>query len=130
MKLGCFDYIVQPAPYHEIESTLTRAVSKVLTQKQLSDYYHLETLSNIVLNLFSSNPSNKQHSLVSLNQMGYTVNAESTVQAVIVDIYPYLHSTDPVFSDSSLFVALMEGAARAFTVQGIYPLICLNRFKQ
>ena len=67
MKLGCFDYIVQPAPYHEIESTLTRAVSKVLTQKQLSDYYHLETLSNIVLNLFSSNPSNKQHSLVSLN---------------------------------------------------------------
>lgn len=130
MKLGCFDYIVQPAPYHEIESTLTRAVSKVLTQKQLSDYYHLETLSNIVLNLFSSNPSNKQHSLVSLNQMGYTVNAESTVQAVIIDIYPYLHSTDPVFSDSSLFVALMEGAARAFTVQGIYPLICLNRFKQ
>ncbi|MBC5689576.1 helix-turn-helix domain-containing protein [Mediterraneibacter sp. NSJ-55] len=130
MKLGCFDYIVQPAPYHEIENALARAVSKVLTQKQLSDYYRLEVLSNIVLNLFSSNPANKEHSLASLNQMGYMLNNDSSVQAVIIDIYPYVYSTDPVFSDSSLFVSIMEGAARTFTAPNIYPLICLNRFKQ
>ena len=51
MKLGCFDYIVQPAPYHEIEDVLMRAVSKILTRQQLSDYYNFEVLSNIVLNI-------------------------------------------------------------------------------
>lgn len=130
MKLGCFDYIVQPAPYHEIEDVIMRAVSKITAQKQLADYYNLEVLSNIVLNLFSANPSNKQDSLVTLNQMGYMIKNDSEIQAVIVDIYPYSDSTDPTFSDSSLFIALLESTLKSFTKPEVYPLICLNRYKQ
>ncbi|RGC24484.1 helix-turn-helix domain-containing protein [Hungatella hathewayi] len=130
MKLGCFDYIVQPAPYHEIEDVLMRAVSKILTRQQLSDYYNFEVLSNIVLNLFSSNPSNKEQSLVSLNQMGYMIKNESNVQAIIIDIYSYTDSVEQSLSDSSISVILMEHALRNFAKPDIYPLICLNRYKQ
>ena len=30
-RLGCFDYVVQPAPYQEIEDALLRAIAKVHT---------------------------------------------------------------------------------------------------
>ncbi len=29
IKLGCFDYIVQPAPYDEIEASLSKAIDKL-----------------------------------------------------------------------------------------------------
>ena len=73
IKIGCFDYIVQPAPYHEIEDVIRRAVAKICTDRRNTGYYNLEGLSNIVLNLFSSNPSNKQQSIASLRQLGYVI---------------------------------------------------------
>lgn len=130
MKLGCFDYIVQPAPYHEIEDVLIRAVSKILTKQQLTDYYNFEVLSNIVLNLFSSNPLNKKQSLISLNQMGYMIKNDSNAQAIIIEIYSYTDSVERSFSDSSISVILMENALKIFSRSDIYPLICLNRYKQ
>lgn len=130
IRLGCFDYIVQPAPYHEIEEVLARAVSSLLSQKQLFDYYTLENLSNIVLNLFSSNPVNKQQSQISLNKMGYLIKEDSAVQAVIIDIYPYINSTIPEFSDAALFDTLLKRASENFCEIDVSPLICLNRYKQ
>lgn len=34
IKLGCFDYVVQPAPYQEIEDALLRAIAKVHTEAE------------------------------------------------------------------------------------------------
>ena len=130
IKFGCFDYIIQPAPFHEIEEAIMRAVSKIMSDRQKNHYYDMETISNIVLNLFSQNPSNKQQSIVSLNQMGYPLKEESNIQALIVDIYPYSESESPMFSDLSIFITLLESANKSFYSPVIYPLVCLNRYKQ
>lgn len=130
MKFGCFDYIVQPAPYHEIEDAIRRAVAKLLTDRQNVNYYTLENLSGTVLNLFSSNPSNKLQSTSLLNDMGYMIKDESSVQAMIVDIYPYTEVLSPALSDLSVFTCLIEQAKKSFNAPDIYPLVCLNRYKQ
>lgn len=130
IKIGCFDYIVQPAPYHEIEDVIRRAVAKICTDRRNAGYYNLEGLSNIVLNLFSSNPSNKQQSIASLRQLGYVITDESHIQSVLIDIYPYSDSVAPSFSDLSIFAAITETAREAFLDPDIHNLVCLNRYKQ
>jgi two-component system response regulator YesN len=130
IKFGCFDYIIQPSPYHEIEEVIMRAVSKILSERQKNHYQDFGFISNIVLNLFSLNPSNKQQSIVSLNQMGYPLQEESNIQAIIIDIYPYSESESPTLSDMPIFITLLESANKSFYSPAIYPLICLNRFKQ
>ncbi|MDF2907335.1 MAG: AraC family transcriptional regulator [Herbinix sp.] len=130
IKFGCFDYIIQPAPYHEIEDVIMRAVSKLLSDRQINHYYNMEFTSNIVRNLFSQNPTNKQQSVISLNQMGYVLKEESNIQAIIVDIYPYSESESPTFSDLPIFITLLESANMSFNSPAIYPLVCLNRYKQ
>lgn len=42
VKLGSFDYILQPAPYEEIEAALERAVGKVRETEKLRRYYEYE----------------------------------------------------------------------------------------
>lgn len=42
VKLGSFDYILQPAPYEEIEKALERAVGKVRETEKLRRYYTYE----------------------------------------------------------------------------------------
>jgi len=130
IRLGCFDYILQPAPYHEIEDVIMRAVSKIVSERQLKPYYNMEIIGNIVLNLFSHNPSNKKKSIDTLNQFGYPIKEDSNIQAVIIDIYPYSESDLPTYSDSYIFITLLESAAESFNSQIIYPLVCLNRYKQ
>lgn len=39
VKLGSFDYILQPAPYREIEKAIRDAVLKMRKTKEINDYY-------------------------------------------------------------------------------------------
>ncbi len=130
IKFGCFDYIIQPAPYHEIEEVLKRAVAKIRSDRQNNHYYDMEFISQSMLNLFSKNPTNKQQAIESLNHMGYPLREDSNIQAIIVDIYPYSESSSPTFSDLSIFITLLESANKNFYSPAIYSLVCINRFKQ
>lgn len=42
VKLGSFDYILQPAPYEEIENALIRAKGKLMETEKLRRYYNYE----------------------------------------------------------------------------------------
>lgn len=130
IKLGCFDFIVQPAPYYEIEDSILRAVSKILSDRQKSHYHNVELISNVVFNLYSSNPANKKQSIAALNQMGYALREESNIQSIIVDIYSYSKSASHTFSDLSIFITLLELAYKSFLSPDIYSLVCINRYKQ
>ncbi len=130
IKLGCFDYLIQPAPYYEIEDTILRAISKIISDRQKSQYYNVETLSNVVYNLYSSNPANQKQSIEALNQMGYALHNESIIQSIIVDIYAYSKSASHTYSDMSIFVMLLEHAKQNFHLPDIYSLVCINRYKQ
>lgn len=130
IQLGCFDYIVQPAPYDEIEAVISRAISKILSDRMKSHYYNVEVISNAVCNLFSSNPGNKAQSIVILNQMGYTLNEESNIQVMILDLYPSSKSASRTDSDLSVFITLLEHAKKSYPSPDLYPLACINRYKQ
>ncbi len=130
IKLGCFDYIIQPAPYYEIEDAILRAISKIISDRLTSHYYNVEVLGNIVYNLFSSNPANKSQSVIALNQMGYLLREESNVQAIIIDIYPNSASVSQAYSDMSVIITLLDQANKSFLSPDIYALACINRYKQ
>jgi YesN/AraC family two-component response regulator len=130
IKLGCFDYIIQPAPYFEIEDVISRAISKIISDRMKSHYYNVEAIGNVVYNLYSSNPANKEQSVSALNQVGYALRDESNVQSIIVDIYPYSKSASYTLSDMSIFSTLLELANKSFRLPDIYSLVCINRFKQ
>lgn len=130
IKLGCFDYILQPAPLHAIEDVIRRAVEKILTDRQNHSYYNLERMSNIVLNLFSANEANRKQSVSLLNAAGYPIQETSLVQAVINDIFPYTDSGDISLSDLTVFSLMLESAKSHLKYSGIYALVCLNRYRQ
>ena len=130
MKLGCFDYILQPAPLHEIEDVVRRATEKIITDRQNHNYYNVERMSNIVLNLFSSNAANLRQSVSLLNASGYPIQENSMIQAVINEIFPYNETGDSSPSDLTVFSSLLKSADLHLCRSGIHSLVCLNRYKQ
>lgn len=130
IKLGCFDYIIQPAPYHEIEDAMIRAISKIMSDRQQAHTYKAELLSNVVINLFSSNPANKHQSIEALNQLGYPIHSHSFIQSFIIDIYPYSKTASHTMSDMHIFGKLLDCANQHLLVPGLHALVCINRYKQ
>lgn len=130
MKLGCFDYILQPAPLHEIEDVVRRAAEKIITDRQNHSYYNVERMSSIVLNLFSSNAANLRQSVSLLNASGHPIQKNSMIQAVINEIFPYNETGGSSLSDLTVFSALLRSADLHLCRSGIHSLVCLNRYKQ
>ena len=102
IKLGCFDYIIQPAPYDEIEESLKKAVLKIQRESSINTLYdygklylfnELENLDRIIYNLYSSHQSNVTEAVLYLNKVGYPLQQNSQIQLIMVDIYPF-HKQD------------------------------------
>ncbi len=65
VKLGCFDYLLQPSPYWEIEECLLRALQEIYQQRkkrrlyeygQLLEKNETELMNHIVTEIFSRVP--------------------------------------------------------------------------
>ncbi len=130
IKLGCFDYLVQPAPYNEIEDAILRAITKIASDRQQTHYYNVELLSPVVINLFSSNPANKQQSIDALNRMGYPIHDQSNIQSIIIDVHPYSKTISPALSDVEIFIKLLDRSKQSFSLNDLFSLVCVNRYKQ
>jgi len=139
IKSGCFDYIVQPAPYHEIEESLERAIAKYYQNQKKEQYYldgvfynaHKPELSDrTVLNLYSHNPKTKQQSVHLLNQMGYPLTEETTILLINLDIYPLATSTDPAFFDLTIRKHIYTSLKACQFNPPVYFLMTLNPYKQ
>lgn len=139
IKLGCFDYIVQPAPYAEIEQILSKAIAKYTLDQEREQYYkegifystHKSELSDrTVLNLFSHNPGNRQQSIKVLNQMDYPICADSIIQLIVIDIYPFEKSTDPAFWDLSIRKHILDSLSACGFCIPVYSLLTMNPYKQ
>ena len=79
VRLGCFDYIVQPAPYDVIEGVLRRALQHCYERRKRNQLYEvgkwmqtgeMELLDRVAMNLFSSDTSDVQSSMELLNLIG------------------------------------------------------------
>jgi len=139
IKSGCFDYIVQPAPYSEIEQALEKAITKLHLAKEQEQYYRNgvfyttykpELSDRTILNLYSQNPENKQQSMKLLNQMGYPITDQSAILLMILDIYPLATSTDPAFFDLSIRRQINASLKTCHFDPPVYCLLTLNPYKQ
>lgn len=139
LKLGCFDYIVQPAPYDEIEECLGRAVDKIKSdreEKKILDYGKLylseeaELNSSIVYGLYSRNLDNVRNSIQRLNEMGYPLTEESQIRLVLFDIYSY--SLGAAMGPSAKEIqSTITDAVKEYILDGEnYALLTRNRYKQ
>lgn len=140
IKLGCYDYLLQPAPYDEIEQCLMRAVEKyhldeerraVYDKGRLFEELRPEMSDRIVLNLYSANPNTSEESVKMLNRMGYPIAPGSGTRILMLDVLAYVDMTDPKYSDTAIRKAIGRMiSSERFQAQDIYPLLTLNRQKR
>lgn len=140
IKLGCFDYVVQPAPYQEIADAILRAIAKVHADTEKKQYYkdgifyanHKQELTDrTILNLFSQNPENRRQAQELLNAINYPLSSQSCIRLISIDIYPLSDNTSsPSLVDLVMRQQIADTLKSCGIDKPIYNLITLNTFKR
>ena len=139
VKLGCFDYLLQPAPYEEIEDCLRRALQQIYERnkkQQLYQYGRLfktnetELMDHVVLNLFSRIPEDVRSSLEVLQEMGYPLDEEKTIQFIIIDAARFKNRTGSIYSEKQVHKAISNALKDAGISYPVLPLTTVNPYKQ
>ncbi len=98
LKLQCFDYLVQPAPFEDIEASLKKAVEAVqvnYNNRRISRYGHLfknyesDFMGTIIQQLWYHDPEAVNNCIKLLNQSGHSVRPDSACQLIFVDVFSY-----------------------------------------
>lgn len=132
IKTGCFDYLLQPAPYEEIEECLKRSLEELYRKRknsQLSKYGMLmqtnktKLMDHVVLNLFSAVHEDVEESLDFLQQAGYELSEDQPIQLMIIETKLYKQTKDQLYSEKSMHKAIAD----ALKGNGItYPVLALT----
>lgn len=139
VKLGCFDYLLQPAPYEVIEECLRRALQHIYQQRkraklqqygQLLETNETDLMNHVVTKLFSRIPEDVNASLEFLNQMGYPIDKEKRIQVVIINVQSFRNSDVPIFSEKSIHKAISNALKQAKIIYPILKLSTVSRFRQ
>ena len=139
VKLGCFDYLLQPAPYEVIEECLRRALQHIYQQRkrerlyqygQLLETNETELMDHVVTKMFSRVPEDVDASLEFLNKMGYPINKEKRIQVILISALSFRTSNEPVFSEKSIHKAISNALKQANIIYPILKLSTVNRFRQ
>ncbi len=120
VRLGCFDYIVQPAPITEIEEALRKAVDHVnliYNNRRMNEYGELfnshrsEFLQNSILKLYSENEQEFTEGIEMLNSSGYSIQPETITQMILLDVFSYSQSL-PVHPQQREIMASLDKALK------------------
>ncbi|HCS40578.1 MAG TPA: hypothetical protein DIW44_13465 [Anaerolineaceae bacterium] len=139
VKLGCFDYLLQPTPYEEIEECLRRALQQIYQQRLKTRLYQygrlLETnetelMDHVVTEMFSRVPEDVNSSLEFLNKMGYPISKEKKIQVIIINVQSFRISDVPIFSEKSIHKAISNALKQAKNTYPILALSTVSRFRQ
>ena len=117
IRLGCFDYILQPAPFDEIESVLRRAIDQInrnhvqrrLERKgQLYEAYEPDMMERIILNIYSPNSKTVDTSIKALQDIGFKISKEEIVSFSILDVYSYVDRSNQNYDDMAVRRAILK----------------------
>lgn len=117
LKQGVFDYIVQPAPFSEIENSLRKAANEVKrnsNERRIYEYGNLfklhenKFLAGIISRLYQNNPHDVDENISLLNQAGYAFSKNSLVQILWVDVFSHTHRHPDAPSQHEILTALDE----------------------
>lgn len=135
IHLGCFDYILQPAPFDEIENALRRAIAKIRQDEQncqleqkgrLYEYYQPDMMERYIRNLYSPNAENVETSISALQAAGYHISVEETIFLVIIDVYTYVERSNPAYNDTIIRKAIRDALSAVDPVLAGAGLISEN----
>lgn len=101
IRLGCFDYVIQPAPYDEIEDVLRRALQyryECRKRNQLIEIGkqfqtgEMELLDRVTMNLFSDNEEEIRSSMEFLKLVGYSVSFKKKARILLLSVDSFKRS--------------------------------------
>ena len=138
IKLGCFDYLLQPAPYEVIEDCLRRALQHLYQQRkrerlqqygQLLETNETELMNHVVTQLFSRIPEDVDSSIEFLNKMGYPIHEDKRVQIIFINVQSFRNSSEPIFSEKSIHKAISNALKQANMIYPVLKLSTVNRYR-
>lgn len=139
VRLGCFDYIVQPAPYEVIEGVLRRALQYCYERKKKNQLYEvgrrmqtgeMELLDRVAMNLFSSDASDVQSSMELLNLIGYAVSPEKKAQLMILSVEQFRKTERPIVTEKDIHKAMINALKQAGISYPLVPLSTVDRHRE
>lgn len=139
VRLGCFDYIVQPAPYDVIEGVLRRALQHCYERRKHNQLYEvgrrlqtgeMELLDRVAMNLFSSDSADVQSAMEMLNLIGYAVSPEKKVQMMILSVEQFRKTENPLVTEKEIHKAMIDALKQAEISYPLVPLSTVDRHKE
>lgn len=123
IQLGCFDYIVQPASYEDIQASIERAIHKIHANTQMLQMYEYGAywreneaflLENCLRSFLTDSGNDHQRLLRDLNNLGVRVSPDTRFRSVLIQL------TKP--SDSSGKEELRQELSRLFEPYSLQEL--------
>ncbi len=139
IHLGCFDYLVQPAPPEEIERVLRNVLQYSYERKKRNQLYEvgkrmqtgeMELLDGVAMNLFSMKADDVRSSLELLSLLGYAVSEEKCARILILSFNQFRKSDTPISSEKEILDMMFGCLKQAEISYPILPLSTINREKQ
>lgn len=139
IKLGCFDYLVQPVPYEEIEKVLSRAAVQLRVNerfKQMSslgklfDSHRTEFLNAVMMDLFSKQRSAQEKSIRLLREAGYKIAGASYVKLLLADATSASEHPGGITAENDLIMRIKMLVQTLELPQAIDYIIGKNRYGQ
>lgn len=115
IRLGCFDYLVQPAPPEEIERVLRNVLQYIYERKKRNQLYEvgkrmqtgeMELLDGVAMNLFSTKEEDVRASLELLTLLGYAVSEEKQARVLVLTFSQFRKSETPISSEKEIHSAM------------------------
>lgn len=137
VRLGCFDYLVQPAPYQDITACLRKAFARRVELARESWNRSLgnavlanepELLGAMVLKLYSPVPEEVAEALRYLTAYGYVIQRDTPVRLCVVLDLPYVRREDPLMTRDRMIVSIRDSFMLASGHP--VPLITRNPYRQ
>lgn len=132
VRLGCFDYLVQPASPEEIERVLRRALQFIYERNKRNQLYEvgrrlqtgeMELLDGVAMNLFSTKPEDVRSSLELLGLLGYPAASGKQAQILMFTFEQFRKSDVPVVLEKEIHRHMFEALKQA---ELAYPLVPLS----
>ncbi len=139
VRLGCFDYLVQPASAEEIERVLRRALQYIYERNKRNQLYEvgrrlqtgrMELLDGVAMNLFSAKPEDVRASLELLTLLGYPVAEEKQAQMLLLSFDSFRKSDAAAVSEEDIHKRMFEALKQAEIAYPLVPLSTLNHSRQ
>ena len=132
LRMGCFDYLVQPAPYADIAACLRKAFARRVEMIRDS---HERSLANmvkvhepgmtgqVVTKLYSRIPGEVEDALEYLTACGYVVWRDTPVQLCVVVDMPFVRREDPELTNDRFLAAIRD----SFMLAPSHPVPLITR---